>query len=85
MERRGGPRCGRGVGTTPRTARFKPVRRAKVEPDPVTGELRPVIKRGESVYVYLCREERDQRGLSREIAEDEAGLEAANLDKSGHK
>jgi hypothetical protein len=28
-----------------------------VEPDPVTGELRPVVKHGEPVYVYLCREE----------------------------
>ena len=43
-----------------RVERFRdnPARQLMVEPDPVTGELRPVIKRGEPVYVYLCREER---------------------------
>ena len=42
--------------------RDNPARQLVVEPDadsdsdPETGELRPVIKRGRPVYVYLCRE-----------------------------
>jgi uncharacterized protein YifE (UPF0438 family) len=30
-----------------------------VEPDPETGEMHPVTKHGEPVYVYFCREERE--------------------------
>jgi hypothetical protein len=40
--------------------RDNPARQLMVEPDPVTGELRPVIKRGDPVYVNLCREEREK-------------------------
>jgi hypothetical protein len=42
-------------------ARFrdKPTRFLVVEPDPETGELRPAVKHGEPVYLYLCREERE--------------------------
>ncbi len=39
--------------------RDNPAPQLMVEPDPATGELRPVIKHGEPVYVYLCREERE--------------------------
>ena len=44
-----------------KTERFRdnPARQLMVEPDPETGEMRPVIKRGQPVYVYLCREERE--------------------------
>ena len=44
-----------------KTERFRdnPARQLMVEPDPRTGEMRPVIKGGEPVYVYLCREERE--------------------------
>jgi hypothetical protein len=44
-----------------RVERFRDnaARQLMVEPDPETGALRPVIKRGEPVYVYLCREERE--------------------------
>ena len=44
-----------------RIERFRdnPARQLMVEPDPETGELRPVIKYGEPVYVYFCREERE--------------------------
>jgi hypothetical protein len=34
------------------------VRYLAVRPDPKTGELMPVTKRGEPVFMYLCREER---------------------------
>ncbi len=34
-------------------------RQLMVEPDPVTGELRPVTNRGWPVYMHLCREERE--------------------------
>ena len=36
-------------------------RQLMVEPDPDSeaGAMRPVIKRGQPVYVYLCREERE--------------------------
>ena len=42
-------------------ARFrdKPTRFLVVEPDPETGKLRPAVKYGEPVYLYLCREERE--------------------------
>jgi hypothetical protein len=44
-----------------KTERFRdnPARELMVEPDPETGEMRPVLKRGQPVYVYLCREERE--------------------------
>jgi hypothetical protein len=44
-----------------RIERFRdnPARQLMVEAEPETGELRPVIKYGEPVYVYLCREERE--------------------------
>jgi hypothetical protein len=32
-----------------------------VEPDRETGELKPVITRYYSTYLYLCREEREVR------------------------
>jgi hypothetical protein len=45
-----------------RIERFRdnPARQLMVEPDPVTGELWPVVKHGEPVYAYLCREEREK-------------------------
>ena len=44
-----------------RIERFRdnPARQLVVEPDPETGEMRPVIQRGQPVYLYLCREERE--------------------------
>jgi hypothetical protein len=45
-------------GTTERF-RDKPARHLVVEPDPVTGELRPAVKRGQPTYLYLCREQRE--------------------------
>ena len=39
--------------------RDNPARQLMVEPDPKTGEMRPVIKRGQPAYVHLCREERE--------------------------
>jgi hypothetical protein len=44
-----------------RIERFRdnPARQLMVEPDPMTGDLRPVTKLGEPVYIYLCREERE--------------------------
>ena len=39
--------------------RDNPARQLLVEPDPETGEMRPVIQRGQPVYLYLCREERE--------------------------
>jgi hypothetical protein len=41
--------------------RDRPARQLLVEPDPETGELKPVINRGRPVYLYLCREEREVR------------------------
>ncbi len=45
----------------PATERFrdKLVRYLVVEPDPETGELRPAVKAGGPVYLYLCREDRE--------------------------
>ena len=40
--------------------RDKPARQLRVEPDE-TGEMRPVVKHGRPVYLYLCREEREVR------------------------
>ncbi len=39
--------------------RDNPARHLVVERDPVTGELRPVVKRGQPTYIYLCREQRE--------------------------
>lgn len=39
--------------------RDNPARQLVVEPDPETGEMRPVVQRGQPVYLYLCREERE--------------------------
>jgi hypothetical protein len=39
--------------------RDNPARQLMVEPDPETGEMRPVIKNGEPAYLYTCREERE--------------------------
>ena len=30
-----------------------------VEPDPQTGEMRPVVRSGKPSFLYLCREERE--------------------------
>jgi hypothetical protein len=32
---------------------------AEMEPDPQTGEMRPVTKRGQPAYIYPSREERE--------------------------
>ena len=45
-------------GTTERF-RDKPARHLVVEPDPKTGELRPAVKYGQPVYIYLCREQQE--------------------------
>ncbi|MHB1561753.1 MAG: hypothetical protein ACYC61_30255 [Isosphaeraceae bacterium] len=37
--------------------RDRPARYLRVEPDPETGAIRPVMKQGRSEYVRLCREE----------------------------
>ena len=39
--------------------RDNPARQLLVEPDPETGVMRPVVRRGQPVYLYLCREERE--------------------------
>jgi hypothetical protein len=41
--------------------RDKPTRYLVLEPDPQTGEMKPVVKRGCPVYLCLCREEREIR------------------------
>ena len=45
-------------GTTERF-RDNPARHLVLESDPVTGELRPAVKRGQPTYIYLCREQRE--------------------------
>jgi hypothetical protein len=45
-------------GTTERF-RDNPARQLLVERDPETGELRPAVKHGRPVYIYLCREQRE--------------------------
>ena len=45
-------------GTTERF-RDNPARHLVVEPDLETGELRPAVKYGRPVYIYLCREQRE--------------------------
>ena len=35
------------------------VRHLVVEPDPQTAQLRPAVKNGQFVYLYLCREHRE--------------------------
>jgi hypothetical protein len=44
-----------------RTERFRdnPVRHLVVEPDPETGEMRPVTRYRQPTYLYLSREERE--------------------------
>ncbi len=39
--------------------RDNPTRYLVVEPDPTTGAVKPVLKRGRPVYLLLCREERE--------------------------
>jgi hypothetical protein len=39
--------------------RDNPARHLLVEPAPISGRLRPVIKNGKPAYIYLCREERE--------------------------
>jgi hypothetical protein len=39
--------------------RDRPARQLSVEPDPESGEFRPVIKNGLPVFLYLCRKERE--------------------------
>jgi hypothetical protein len=39
--------------------RDNPARYLMVGPDPESGEMRPVIKRGRPAFLYLCREERE--------------------------
>ena len=39
--------------------RDKPARQLVVEADPEAGELRPVVKNGLPIFLYLCREERE--------------------------
>ncbi len=41
--------------------RAVPTRYLCVEPDPETGAIRPVIQRGQPVYLWLRREEREAR------------------------
>ncbi len=41
--------------------RDNPTRYLVVEPDPATGEIKPVLKWGRPVYLRLCREEREER------------------------
>jgi len=41
--------------------RDNPTRYLVVEPDPTTGTIEPVLKRGRPVYLWLCREEREAR------------------------
>jgi hypothetical protein len=39
--------------------RDRPARYLVVEPDSDTGELRPAVRRGLPVYLYLCREDKE--------------------------
>ena len=41
--------------------RDNPVRYLCVEPDPETGAMRPVMRRGRPVYLFLCREDPEAR------------------------
>ena len=41
--------------------RDRPARHLVVEPDPATGAMKPVLKRGNPTYLYLCREDRESR------------------------
>jgi hypothetical protein len=38
-----------------------PIRYLVVEPEPETGKLRPSLKHGKPVYLWLCREEHEVR------------------------
>jgi hypothetical protein len=53
------------TGPDGKTEHFRdnPARHLLVEPDPETGAMRPVIKRGKPSYLYLCREERESDRL----------------------
>jgi hypothetical protein len=44
---------------TAKRFRDKPARHLVVEPDCETGDMRPAVKGGQPVYLYLCREERE--------------------------
>ena len=39
--------------------RDRPARHLVVAPDPETGEMKPVVRRGRPEYLYLCREDRE--------------------------
>ncbi len=39
--------------------RDKLARHLVVEQDPLTGEMKPVLKRGKPTFLHLCREERE--------------------------
>ena len=41
--------------------RDRPARYLVLEPDPETGRMRPVVRRGCPTYLYLAREEREIR------------------------
>jgi hypothetical protein len=41
--------------------RDNPTRYLSVAPDPETGEMKPVMKYGRPTYLWLCREEREER------------------------
>jgi hypothetical protein len=47
------------TGADGKTEHFRdnPTRHLLVEPAPISGRLRPVIKNGKPAYIYLCREE----------------------------
>ena len=49
------------TGKDGKVERFRdnPVRQLVVEPDPETGEMRPVTVLGKPTYIYLCREDRE--------------------------
>jgi hypothetical protein len=46
---------------TVETFRDGPTKYLRLEPDPETGAMRPVTKRGRPVYLYLAREDREAR------------------------
>ena len=46
---------------TVETFRDTPTRYLCVEPDPETGAMRPVMRRGRPVYLFLCREDHEAR------------------------
>jgi hypothetical protein len=48
-----------GAGGEAQHFRDNPTRYLLVEPDPESGEMRPMTEHGKPVCVYLCREERE--------------------------